>query len=125
MGANPAISGEPRPYDINTSNAGATATDASGDIDVVVSGTVDFNTVGAYTITYTATDPSGNSSTATRTVNIADSVAPVFTSSSTFTVDEGETAVGTVTATDLQAVTFTISNIQLQITSSEVGHFTC
>ena len=91
-------------------DAGATATDASGAVEVVTSGTVDTNTVGAYTLTYTATDPSGNAGTATRTVNVTDTTAPVFTSSSTFTVDENVTAIGTVTATDLAAVTFTISN---------------
>ena len=33
--------------------------------------------------------------------------------SSTFTVDENATAVGTVTATDIQSVTFTLSGIQI------------
>ena len=67
--------------------AGATATDASGTVTVVVSGdTVDPNTLGTYTITYTSTDASGNVGTASRTVNVVDSVSPVFTSSSTFIV---------------------------------------
>jgi hypothetical protein len=89
-------------------DAGATATDASGPVEVVTSGTVDTNTVGEYTLTYTSTDASGNAGTATRTVNVVDTTNPVFTSSSTFTVDEGQTAVGTVTATDLDTVTYTI-----------------
>ena len=38
-------------------DAGATATDLSGDITVTTSGTVDTSTVGTYTITYSATDP--------------------------------------------------------------------
>ena len=80
-------------------DAGATATDASGTIAVVTSGTVDTDTVGEYTLTYTATDASGNSGTASRTVNVTDTVAPVFTSSSTFVVDENITEVGTVVAT--------------------------
>ena len=46
----------------------ATASDASGSATVTSSGTVDTSTPGAYTITYTATDASGNTSTATRTV---------------------------------------------------------
>ena len=84
-------------------DAGATATDASGDVTVVTSGdTVDPDTLGTYTITYTSTDASGNAGTATRTVNVVDTTAPVFTSSSTFVVDEGATDVGTVTATDSQ-----------------------
>ena len=89
-------------------DAGATATDLSGPVEVVTTGTVDTTTVGEYTLTYTSTDPSGNAGTATRTVNVVDTTNPVFTSSSTFTVDEGQTAVGTVTATDLDTITFTI-----------------
>ena len=113
-------------------DAGATATDLSGTIEVVTSGTVDTDTVGEYTLTYTATDASGNSGTASRTVNVTDTVAPVFTSSSTFTIDENVTAVGNVTATDEDTITFTIGETtsggfsgtgqyvapQLQITSS-------
>ena len=104
-------------------DAGATATDASGVVEVVSSGTVDTSAVGSYTITYSSTDASGNEGTATRTVNVTDTTAPVFTSSSTFIVDENQTAVGTVTATDLQDVTFTISGDVLQITTSGVLSF--
>ena len=89
-------------------DAGATATDASGTVEVVTSGTVDTDTVGEYTLTYTATDASGNEGTATRVVNVTDTTAPVFTSSSTFTVDENVTAIGDVTVTELDTVTFTI-----------------
>ena len=97
-------------------DAGATATDASGAVTVVTSGdTVDPDTLGTYTITYTSTDASGNAGTATRTVNVVDTTVPVFTSSSTFVVDEGDTAVGTATATDIQAVTFTISGTVLEL----------
>jgi hypothetical protein len=104
-------------------DAGATATDASGPVDVVSSGTVDPDTVGTYTITYSATDPSGNEATASRTVNVSDTTAPVFTSSATFIIDENETEVGTVTATDITAVTFTVSGDLLQITSDGVLSF--
>ncbi|MAV65425.1 MAG: hypothetical protein CMG00_09570, partial [Candidatus Marinimicrobia bacterium] len=106
------------------SDAGATATDASGSVDVVSSGTVDTDTLGTYTITYTSTDASGNVGTASRTVTVSDTTVPVFTSSATFVVDEGTTAIGTVTATDLQAVTFTISgNDNMAITSGGVLTF--
>ena len=81
-------------------DAGATATDASGTVEVVTSGTVDTDTVGEYTLTYTSTDASGNAGTATRTVNVTDTVSPVFTSSSTFVIDENITAVGNVTVDD-------------------------
>ena len=46
--------------------AGATATDASQvTVTVATSGTVDADTLGTYTITYTSTDASGNVGTAT------------------------------------------------------------
>ena len=58
---------------------GATATDSSGDqVDVTVTGTVDVNTVGTYTLTYTATDSSDNTSSIIRTVNVVDTTDPVI-----------------------------------------------
>jgi Cu/Ag efflux protein CusF len=60
-------------------DAGATATDASGIAQSVTSGTVDTSTLGTYTLTYTFTDASGNVATATRTVNVVDTTAPVIT----------------------------------------------
>ncbi|MDG2092860.1 MAG: DUF5011 domain-containing protein, partial [SAR86 cluster bacterium] len=100
-------------------DAGATASDLSGDVTVVVSGTVDTDTVGSYTLTYTSTDASGNIGTATRTVNVVDTTAPVFTSSAAFIVDENQTAVGTVVATDLDTLTYTIAGAsELQISSA-------
>ena len=39
---------------------------------------VDIDTVGL-SVTYTGTDPSGNTATATRTVNVVDTTAPVLT----------------------------------------------
>ena len=50
---------------------GASAIDeVDGSINVVSSGTVDTQTVGEYTITYTATDAAGNTATLTRTVKV-------------------------------------------------------
>ncbi len=40
---------------------------------------VDINTVGTYTVTYTATDLSGNVSTIDRTVNVVDNTDPILT----------------------------------------------
>ena len=50
-------------------DAGATALDnIDGDITVTTSGTVDAGTPGEYTLTYTATDQAGNTTTETRTI---------------------------------------------------------
>ena len=62
-----------------TVELGATYTDAGATSDggetVTTSGTVDTTTVGEYTITYSATDASNNTGTATRTVNVEDSLS--------------------------------------------------
>ncbi len=66
-GANPTNVNQGSTY----TDAGATATDNVDEIvNVVTSGSVDTTTVGAYTITYTATDSAGNVATETRTVNV-------------------------------------------------------
>ncbi|HEX8708249.1 MAG TPA: immunoglobulin-like domain-containing protein, partial [Pyrinomonadaceae bacterium] len=60
---------------------GATASDScAGDLTaaIVVTGSVNPNAVGAYTLTYTVSD-GANSATATRTVNVLDTVAPSIT----------------------------------------------
>ena len=59
--------------------AGATS---DGGETVTPSGTVDVNTAGVYTVTYSASDTAGNTGTATRTVTVsapADTTAPVVT----------------------------------------------
>lgn len=62
---------------------GATAVDAvDGSVAVVMTGSVDINTVGDYIITYTATDAAGNTTTADRTVHVAaapDNLPPAVT----------------------------------------------
>src|SRR5206468_492834 len=60
------------------SDPGASASDAcAGSLAVSVSGSVDVNTVGDYTLTYSATDPSGNSDSKSRTVHVLDTTKPV------------------------------------------------
>lgn len=73
---------------------GATAHDAcAADFAATASGTVDANTVGSYTITYNAQDPSGNAATAvTRTVNVVDTTAPTVTAPADITVNTGSGA---------------------------------
>ncbi len=61
---------------------GATATDnCAGDVTsaIVVSGTVNDNMIGTYTLTYTVQDGNGNTSSLSRTVRVVDTIAPVVT----------------------------------------------
>jgi len=58
---------------------GATATDScAGSLGVTVSGNVNANNPGIYFLTYSAADPSGNSNTVTRTVNVVDTTPPAI-----------------------------------------------
>ncbi|HXJ56015.1 MAG TPA: immunoglobulin-like domain-containing protein, partial [Verrucomicrobiae bacterium] len=59
-------------------DAGATASDTcAGAVPVTTSGSVNVNLPGSYTITYNATDPSGNhADTISRTVNVVDTTSP-------------------------------------------------
>ena len=59
---------------------GATASDSCDtNVPVNVSGTVDANVVGTYTLVYTAADDSGNAATSvSRTVNVVDTTAPTI-----------------------------------------------
>ncbi len=59
---------------------GATADDGCAGAFAATASTLDVNTPGTYTVTYTASDPAGNAATpVTRTVNVVDTTAPVIT----------------------------------------------
>ena len=61
-------------------DAGATALDAvNGSRSVTTNNPVNPNVVGTYAVTYTASDATGNSTTATRTVNVTDQAPPLLT----------------------------------------------
>jgi hypothetical protein len=61
-------------------DAGATAYDnVDGELTVTVTGLVNTNKLGTYTQTYTATDISGNSGSATRVITVIDEQVPVVT----------------------------------------------
>jgi len=70
---------------------GATAHDAcAGDFAATASGSVDPNVVGTYTITYSATDPSGfSATTVTRTVNVVDTTPPAVTAPADVVINTG------------------------------------
>ena len=84
IGANPAT------VELGTSYSDAGATADTGEL-VSSSGSVDTNTVGTYTISYSAIDSWGNIGTATRTVNVVDTTAPVVkvSGSNPATVEHG------------------------------------
>ena len=87
--------------------------------------TPDYETKSLYSATVSA-DDGYNLATQVITININDVQenlsAPSFTSNATFTADENQTAIGTVTATDADGddVTFTVSGSELAITSAGV-----
>ena len=112
-------------------DAGATAIDNNdGDLsaNIIVTGTVDTSTVGMYTITYSATNASENTGSATRTVIIVDTILPVITLlgdnpvsikvGSTYT-DAGATASDNYDG-DLTSSITTVNNVNL----NTVGTYT-
>jgi surface protein len=59
---------------------GATAVDEQdGNISIVITDNIDTQTVGSYSVTYTATDKSNNVTTATRTVNVVEATPFITT----------------------------------------------
>ena len=115
-GANPATVELGATY----TDAGATATDLAA-VTVTTSGTVNTDAVGSYTLTYTATDASGNSATATRTVNVVDTTAPVVT----VTGDNPATVELGATYTDAGATATDLSGTVTVSTSGSVDTDTC
>jgi hypothetical protein len=119
-----------------TSIGTVTATDADGDnVTFSISGSEinidsstgvmtfvtapDYETKSSYTATVSATG--SNSVTQNITVNITNvNEAPSITSSATFNVDENQTSIGTVTATDADGdtIAFSISGSEINIDSS-------
>lgn len=81
---------------------------SDGGETVTTTGTVDVNTLGTYTITYSATDAAGNTGTKTRTVEVVDTTAPVVTlngsSSITLELDTVYNELG-ATSNGVEAVT--------------------
>ncbi len=85
----------------------ATATDDSGSVTVSASGVPAGNNfpLGTTTITWTATDGSGNHASATQKITVVDTTPPVVTAPPNITVEAGAMCVanlnpGTATATD-------------------------
>jgi len=98
------------------SDDGATASDnVDGDLtsDIVITGTVDTSVVGTYTLTYSVTDEAGNTGSATRTVNVVDTTAPIITKNLRSKINNGQTSLGSVSANE--PVTWSTNNPDIQI----------
>ena len=87
----------------------------------------DYETKATYTDTVTVVDTEGNSATQDIAVNVTNvnDNSPVFTSGATFSAEENQTTIGTVTVADADGddVTFSVSGTELEITSAGVLTF--
>ena len=68
--------------------------------------------IGVTTVTWTATDASGNTATATQTVTVTDAIAPVISAPATITVNAGSNCAATIVLTT-PAVTDSCSGVVL------------
>ena len=96
-------------YSISGSDASALTIDSSSGV-LTFNSAPDFNTKSSYSITATASDgENAADQNVTIDINNVNENAPTFTSTSTFNVDENQTLVGTVVATDPDGDTITYS----------------
>jgi len=91
--------------------AGALATDdIDGEVAVIISGSVDTATTGTYTVTYTATDSAGNTTTVERTITVGTTTTTTDTATESDTSTESESDTTTTdTSTETDATTETES----------------
>ena len=108
------ITAEATSADSNTVELGIAIYNDLVDISSITNDAPEFFPVGETTVTWTATDSSGNSSTATQTVTIIDTTAPVLTVPEDVTITafslEKEVDVGTALAIDLVDSMPTVTN---------------
>jgi surface protein len=102
--------------------------DLDGSLDIVITGVLDVNTIGSYTLTYTATDNAGNEDSTTRTINVVevDVVDPIITlkGDSTITLEQDETYIDPgVTAVDARDGVLT-ANIIGKVEDKITGTYT-
>ena len=86
----------------------------------------DYLNKASYALALTVTDGTDSTTQSiTVTVTDVDDAGPVFSSSSSFSAAENQTAIGTVTATDADSssITFTVSGSELAITSGGLLSF--
>ena len=109
-------------YSLSGDDASYFSLDSSSGVLSFVGLSGEVSYIGTYSITITASDGE-NSTDIAVSVSVLDQTAPVFTSAEIFTAAENQRSIGRVTATDAQAVTFTISGSELEITSAGVLTF--
>ena len=126
-GSTGAVKSDPVTYSISGSELAINS--STGALTLASGAAADYETKNSYSATVTASDGT-NSTTQDITITIVDlnDNAPVFTSSASFSVNENQTAIGTVTATDVDTgssgafrsnpVTFSVSGSELSINSS-------
>ena len=80
-----------------------------------------YQTATSHSFTVTATDPSSNTSTTgTLTVTVVDTTAPIITNNLLSSINDGETALGSVSANE--GVTWSVNNSDIQVNSAGVVH---
>ncbi len=111
--------------------AGATASDVcTGDLSskVAISGAVNAAARGAYSLTYSVADASGNAASAVRTVSVTDTKAPVISlvGAATMTINRGSTFTDPgATATDLCSGNLTSAIVKTgAVNTSVAGTYT-
>jgi uncharacterized repeat protein (TIGR01451 family) len=106
---------------------GASASDScAGPVGVTTSGSVNVNAVGDYTLTYSATDPSGNTGTATRVVHVRDTTAPTVTLNGASVVEvylHGTYTEQGATASDSCAGPVTPVNVSGSVNTNAIGAY--
>ena len=93
----------------------------------VVSGSVDTNTVGSYTLTFNATDNGGNAATPVqRTVNVTDQTAPVITllGSNPMSVNKGSTFADPGTTVSDNVDTGLTATVTGSVDTTTIGSYT-
>lgn len=113
------------------------AKDSNGkSLTVNVSGSVDIMKCESYKVTYTATDSIGNSVTASATITVVDTTAPILSQVNTLTVKDSATdlyalVIGCIKATDAgeiledSAITLDISALQTAMANKAYGDVEC
>jgi len=95
-----------------------------GEVDVTSTSSVDTSALGIYTVTYSAADLSGNMSTETRAVVVEDATSPTGTLTYSTTEPTNGSVTATLTTNDASKVTITNNEGSRKHTFTSNGSFT-